>query len=419
MPRLFPSLGRSREVATPPHYQFNEGYSNQYAQDTSNSNIPSWRRPFSRKKNQKWPEEFVEYPSRAVSYAEGYAPSIGSNTQYRRPTIDDYLDDDDDTLAGENTYYATDSSQPGPIPLVQRENSFHSSFSRLQDAFSDRRGHASQAVTELPLPTPTQTHRHSTDFPSPPHLQVPQAGHGVGPSGLQPTSEHHGSFFVPQHPVLINNTGIDSVRPDIVHPDPGHGPSPILHNMPRQPEYSERPDYGYDDRQRTRSERRRTNSHHRSRGSLEDYRFEMYTDHGKISDFQPDEDYPPCVVVVKRARRKEDDTYYLLPGGAPVIFTDENGNELKRVGDFSGRYTPQPMRPVIIKDEEDREIYRAWFDDDDSESSSLSRSEDSFYSSARHGGRHDHHDREYYDQDQEYRRDKYAFALHLLHVGVD
>lgn len=89
-------------------------------------------------------------------------------------------------------------------------------------------------------------------------------------------------------------------------------------------------------------------------------------------------EYPPCVVVVEQGRRGKPDTYYVIPGGAPVIFEDEHGNELTRcviivlstqtytltsycgrVGDFSGKYRYRaPQRPVVIQDDQGNEIYR-------------------------------------------------------------
>ncbi|KAJ7744525.1 hypothetical protein DFH07DRAFT_26267 [Mycena maculata] len=49
-------------------------------------------------------------------------------------------------------------------------------------------------------------------------------------------------------------------------------------------------------------------------------------------------------------------TYYIVPGGTNVIFQDEDGNEITRVGDFSGRR--RRISPIIVQDEHGREIYR-------------------------------------------------------------
>ena len=36
------------------------------------------------------------------------------------------------------------------------------------------------------------------------------------------------------------------------------------------------------------------------------------------------------VVVVEHGKNGKKDKYYIIPGGAPVIFEDEDGNELTR-----------------------------------------------------------------------------------------
>lgn len=83
------------------------------------------------------------------------------------------------------------------------------------------------------------------------------------------------------------------------------------------------------------------------------------------------------VVVVEHGKHGKKDKYYIIPGGAPVIFEDEDGNELTRyvalpdrreirvltapcsVGDFSGRYRPpRRPRPVIVQDQYGHEICR-------------------------------------------------------------
>jgi hypothetical protein len=59
-------------------------------------------------------------------------------------------------------------------------------------------------------------------------------------------------------------------------------------------------------------------------------------------------------------QRYAPDTYYIIPAGTNVIFQDEHGNEIKRVGDFSGRRSKRRHRetPLIVQDEYGREIYR-------------------------------------------------------------
>lgn len=51
-----------------------------------------------------------------------------------------------------------------------------------------------------------------------------------------------------------------------------------------------------------------------------------------------------------------DGTYYIVPGGMNVVFQDEEGNEIARVGDFSGRR--RKISPVIVQDEYGHELYR-------------------------------------------------------------
>lgn len=48
--------------------------------------------------------------------------------------------------------------------------------------------------------------------------------------------------------------------------------------------------------------------------------------------------------------------YYIIPGGVSVIFQDEYGNEVARVGDFSGR-APSRSAPFVVQDSHGREIY--------------------------------------------------------------
>jgi len=55
---------------------------------------------------------------------------------------------------------------------------------------------------------------------------------------------------------------------------------------------------------------------------------------------------------------KEGPIYYIIPGGMNVIFQDEHGNEITRVGDFSGRSRPLRPGPFVVQDEHGRELYR-------------------------------------------------------------
>ncbi|KAI0269285.1 hypothetical protein BC834DRAFT_621711 [Gloeopeniophorella convolvens] len=66
-------------------------------------------------------------------------------------------------------------------------------------------------------------------------------------------------------------------------------------------------------------------------------------------------------------------TYYIVPPGMNVIFRDEYGNELKRVGDFSddGAVDAYDEAPVELTDEHGRVVYKtgANYTDDGSEAS--------------------------------------------------
>ncbi|KAF8558890.1 hypothetical protein OG21DRAFT_998070 [Imleria badia] len=55
---------------------------------------------------------------------------------------------------------------------------------------------------------------------------------------------------------------------------------------------------------------------------------------------------------------QEGPIYYIIPGGMNVIFQDEHGNEITRVGDFTGRSRPSRPGPFVVQDEHGRELYR-------------------------------------------------------------
>jgi hypothetical protein len=71
------------------------------------------------------------------------------------------------------------------------------------------------------------------------------------------------------------------------------------------------------------------------------------------------------------------DTYYIIPPGMDVIFQDEAGNEITRVGDFGRKSQRRSHRPapIIIQDEYGREIYRTGDFDEHTRSSRRSRRE--------------------------------------------
>ncbi|KAH7887822.1 hypothetical protein F5I97DRAFT_1863077 [Phlebopus sp. FC_14] len=59
-----------------------------------------------------------------------------------------------------------------------------------------------------------------------------------------------------------------------------------------------------------------------------------------------------------RSHSKEGPIYYIIPGGMSVIFQDEHGNEITRVGDFSGRSQHSRPAPFVVQDAHGRELYR-------------------------------------------------------------
>ncbi|OBZ71796.1 hypothetical protein A0H81_08293 [Grifola frondosa] len=159
-------------------------------------------------------------------------------------------------------------------------------------------------------------------------LQQAFADHGTYPAASAATSAAHGTpLYDPlmrpmatvhetrHEPVLVNNVPREGIRPNIMQSAPYH----------------------HERRNRDREEIPR--------------------------DQSQDEEYP-VIVVVEHGKNGKKDKYYIIPGGAPVIFEDEDGNELTRVGDFSGNYRPRRPRPVIVQDQYGREICRAGFSDD-------------------------------------------------------
>lgn len=197
---------------------------------------------------------------------------------------------------------------------------------------------------------------------------------------MQTPTETHGSFASSNHPVVVNNTGFESLQPEY-----GHVPSPrqdFERSRHTHKDYPERHIRGND-------------SYGRHAVGREDYRFDQSSSSGSYYSSE-EEEYPPYVLVVAPGHHGKKDTYYVVPGGAPVIFEDENGNELTRVGDFSGRYRPRPQRPVIIQDEFGNEIYRMGFDGRDSYDSG-SESDDMYYNASGHRKHRDvghHHSRD-------------------------
>ncbi|KAI0079684.1 hypothetical protein K474DRAFT_554198 [Panus rudis PR-1116 ss-1] len=364
MPRLFSSFGRLKTSVSPSQDQYynysmhhQEPYYGNPQQSAGRGGGGGWRRKLGKKpREEQWGEEMVDYPSFSApnagpphAYPDGGNPQMSvyprgrgqpAMQAYRENSLlnqEDYTDDTYDAQFEQHENY-------DPPPIVQRESSDHNSFTRLQDAFADR----SHAVTEIPLP---ESRRNTA-------------------ADLQTPTEYRDVFASASHPVLVNNSVVESVRPDIGHAYPGHphrGYHPSSHAQYR----------------------------HRSRGGhKEDHRREHNKNHYAPSSssgsyaHSDEEEYPSCVVVVDRGRHGKQDTYYVIPGGAPVIFQDEYGHELTRVGDFSGRYKPRPLsRPVIIQDENGREIYRMGFPED-------TNTYNGYYPSSRHRGFDDRYESE-------------------------
>ncbi|KAJ7781329.1 hypothetical protein B0H16DRAFT_616267 [Mycena metata] len=79
-------------------------------------------------------------------------------------------------------------------------------------------------------------------------------------------------------------------------------------------------------------------------------------------DLPPEWRYSPEFKPVRRravspeSRRNSEPIVYIVPGGMNVVFQDEDGNEITRVGDFTGRQ--RATSPIIVQDEYGRELYR-------------------------------------------------------------
>ncbi|KAF7795861.1 hypothetical protein EIP86_007028 [Pleurotus ostreatoroseus] len=309
MPHFFPSLRRSKD----------HGRANQYSRydedphyESRQSQSSAWRRVVPSRGDGNWQEEFVEYPE-SYPGADDY---YGSRPRTNRPIRRDYARQRVYDTQSESTATATDEvmgesrfySRDNAVPIVQRE----SSLTRLQEVFSE------QAASSGPRPVTEVTLPQGTPRPTPIDMQPPPR---------PPVAAEMRNAYPTQQPILVQNSTANSMEADI--------------RIQRSQSYAPRP--------------RRTSSRH-------------------AADIQPsasmrsreEEEYPPCVVVVERGRNGKPDTYYVIPGGAPVVFEDQQGNELTRVGDFSGRYRPRKQRPVIIEDEHGREVGRLGFDDEGS-----------------------------------------------------
>ncbi|TBU40464.1 hypothetical protein BD309DRAFT_967453 [Dichomitus squalens] len=326
MPRLFGSLGRSSKEGRGYANQYADGYDapqgyySSYGFDEQEPRQNStWRKVFSKKPSKR------NYLSRQLQDETAFAP--GRNY---RTTVEDYPEEQltrrlrgplptDDTESFDELA-ADPRRSDNIVPLIQRE----SSLMRIGHAFEDNGTYAPalSAVPSAALPP----HQHSVP------LYAPQPVPGVQP--------HVGAVHGMHGPAVVQNMAPprnNSVRPDIVN----HSSS-----------YPERDQPIHRRQERDRSAPPRV---------------KPLKDHPAYWEKPLDRDEePPVVVVVEYGKNGKKDKYYIIPAGAPVVFEDENGNELTRVGDFSGKYRPpRRPRPVIVQDQYGREICRAGFNNDD------------------------------------------------------
>ncbi|PIL36739.1 hypothetical protein GSI_00428 [Ganoderma sinense ZZ0214-1] len=236
------------------------------------------------------------------------------------------------------------------IPLVQRE----SSLTRIGQAFRDH-GTYAPALSAVP----------SASHPPNAPVYAPQPIIGGQPH-VTAVHDMHSPAVVQNMVPPINN----SVRADIVHHSSSYPPQP--------------------DQRHHRAHREHR---HRERERSAPPVFKSSGVHPAYWDKPLDRDEePPVVVVVEHGKNGKKDKYYIIPAGAPVIFEDESGNELTRVGDFSGHYRPpRRTRPVIVQDQYGREICRAGFNNDDQ--ISMGRSSVDGYSYHSESGRSHHRGR--------------------------
>ncbi|KAJ8501466.1 hypothetical protein ONZ51_g585 [Trametes cubensis] len=323
MPRLFPSLGRSSKDPgrngaygqydgyDAPHGYYDYGY----AEQESRHNRSPWSKMLSRKSTKRKYATNVDQQGIAP-LGDRYRTTVVDYPEDQRPVVPGLPTDDsssfEDFLSARN---AADST----IPLVQRE----SSLTRLQQAFADN-GTYAPALSAAPSAS------HGAPFYAPsPRAGIP------GPMGqphVSAVNDMHHSAMLVNSPV----PQMQGIRPDIVH----HSASYPAHERPHR-------------RHRERERSAPPNPSYRNHPAYWE------------EPLDPNEE-PPVVVVVEHGKHGKKDKYYIIPGGAPVIFEDEDGNELTRVGDFSGRYKPlRRPRPVIYHNAASFKLSRAGFGGDD------------------------------------------------------
>lgn len=212
------------------------------------------------------------------------------------------------------------SRSDSPIPIVQRE----SSLTRLQHAFADHGTY-----------DPTSQAASTVRGPATPRY-IPREMDGPVEMGM-----HN-----PRHdPVMVNNIPDQGIEPDVLHApqydrNRERTPAPYAHvERARTPHVDRNPssrNHGYE---RPARSRREMDVYPMVRSFMEPAYCLTAADvmiYKKPTPMRDDEwhgssqdEYPPVVVVVEHGRNGKD-TYYVIPGGAPVIFEDEDGNELTR-----------------------------------------------------------------------------------------
>lgn len=328
MPRLFPSLGRSSKEARayaaqyPDGYDAPQGYYNSYGfEEQEPQQSSAWRKVFPKKLSKR------NYLTRQLQDEGTFAHGRGYRT-----TVEDYPDEQlvrqhhgpfptDDTESFEELLVDSRRSD-NSIPLIQRE----SSLTRIGQAFRDHGAYA-------PVLSAVPSASHPSNVP----VYAPQ------PIAGQPhvTAVHNMHSPPVVHNIVppLNN----SVRADVVHHSSSYPPQPEpRHHLGHR-------------------------EHRRERDRSAPPVYKSSQGHPAYWEKPLDRDEEaPVVVVVEHGKNGKKDKYYIIPAGAPVIFEDENGNELTRVGDFSGHYRPpRRTRPVIVQDQYGREICRAGFNNDD------------------------------------------------------
>ncbi|KAI0366403.1 hypothetical protein BV20DRAFT_952253 [Pilatotrama ljubarskyi] len=328
MPRLFPSLGRSSKdrgaYGQYEGYDAPYGYDHGYQEQEPRHNRSAWSKVLSRKSTKRVCADTFQ--------SQGMHNPMGGY----RTTVEDYPEDPrtlvpgmptDETQSFEELLSGRHSDTA--IPLVQRE----SSLSRIQHAFADN-GTYAPALSAAP----SASHGHGYGAP----FYAPQPIPAMSPHQRQQLHQrehepHLSAVHDLHQPAMVMNNTVpmQGVRADIVHHSASYPSHERDHRRHRERERSAPP--------------------------------RSYRDHPAYWE-EPLEssEEPPVVVVVEHGKNGKKDKYYIIPGGAPVIFEDEDGNELTRVGDFSGRYKPpRRPRPVIVQDQYGREICRAGFSHDD------------------------------------------------------